>query len=293
MFGWLVVNHFLNANKFSELNTWLLEAGKRNGLPLVLKTNAELTSGDLETLVEKESPSFVLFWDKDIRLASYLEQLGLPVFNSSHAIEVCDDKSLTYLVLKKHGIRMPKTLLGPKTFEGVGYTDLSFLEQVEETLGYPLVLKECYGSFGQQVYLVHNQEELYEKVRQTAPKPIIFQEFIQSSFAKDIRVQIVGNEVVASMYRYSDTGDFRANITNGGKMMTYKPTLEQEQVALQAAKAIGLEFAGVDLLFGEEGEPIVCEVNSNAHFKNIFDCSGVNVADCMIQHVKKCLVESF
>ena len=152
-------------------------------------------------------------------------------------------------------------------------------------LGFPMIIKECYGSFGQQVYMVHTKEELLKKVKETSPKPIIFQEFIKTSFAKDLRLQVVGDQVVASMYRYSDTGDFRANISNGGKMRYYEPTKEEQTIALKSCEAIGLDFAGVDLLFGEEGQPLVCEVNSNAHFRNIYDCTQVNVAEMIMEYI--------
>ncbi len=118
-------------------------------------------------------------------------------------------------------------------------------------------------------------------------KPMLFQEFIHSSKGKDLRLQVVGSQVVAAMYRYSDNGDFRANITGGGKMKPYEPTQKQIDLAVESCKILGLDFAGVDILFGKDNEPIVCEVNSNAHFKNIYDCTGVNVADSILAYIIK------
>lgn len=282
MIAWLVVNEFLNTSKFTELNQWLVNAAKEQQIDLQIKTNGELIG-----LLEKELPDFVIFWDKDIRLAARMESLGLKVYNSARAIEICDDKSYTYEILQQAKLPMPRTIVAPKTYEGVGYPSLEWLRVVEETLGYPMILKECFGSFGQQVYLVHTKEELIQKVEEICPKPFIFQEFIDSSFAKDVRLQVVGGEVVASMYRYSDTGDFRANITNGGKMKNYVPTEEEKRLAIQACEAIGLDFAGVDLLFGADGHSIICEVNSNAHFKNIYDCTKINVAQCILRDIRK------
>ena len=290
MNGWLVVNEFLNSNKFNEIHQWLLEAAKKQGITMQLRTNAQLLVDIIseKTLKTKERQAdFVLFWDKDVRLASYLECLGYPVYNSSKAIGICDDKSLTHLTLMNKGLRMPRTILAPMTFANIGYTNVTFLEEVAGRLGFPIVVKECFGSFGQQVYLVNNFDELKDKVKQIGIKPILFQEYISSSFGRDVRLQVVGSQVVASMYRYSENGDFRANLTIGGKMREYSPTREQCEIALRACEIIGLNFAGVDLLFGSDGEPIVCEVNSNAHFKNIYDCTGVNVADAIIAHIKE------
>ncbi|MHB8131417.1 MAG: ATP-grasp domain-containing protein [Mobilitalea sp.] len=284
MTGILVVNEFLHSYKFNEIHTWLLDAANKQGIEMQLRTNADLLI-EISDGTQDCKADFILFWDKDVRLAYYLEQLGYPVFNSSKAIELCDDKSLTHLTLMNSGIPMPRTIIAPKTFENIGYTNYKFLHQVAERIGFPMVVKESFGSFGQQVYLVKNIEELEEQVKQIGVKPILFQEFINSSFGKDIRLQVVGKKIIASMYRYTENGDFRANLSIGGKMENYLPTKEQGELALRCCEVLGLDFAGVDLLFGENEEPIVCEVNSNAHFKNIYDCTGINVADAIITHI--------
>ncbi len=285
--GWLVVNQFLHANKYNELYDWFQKAGELNGVQLTLKTNAELLVAELEQLRDEEKVDFVLFWDKDIRLAQMLENMGLSLYNSSKSIEMCDDKGYTYLALHKANIPMPKTILAPKTYEAPRYNELGFLTKVEEQLDYPFVVKECYGSFGWQVYLARNREDVVSLLEKTAPKPLLFQEYIEESSGKDIRLQVVGNEVVASMYRYSDNGDFRANLTIGGKMKAYEPSEEEKKLAIDCCKALNLDFGGVDLLFGEGGTPLVCEVNSNAHFRNIYDCTNVNVANIIIAYIKK------
>ncbi len=293
MNGWLITNAFLHSNKFSEINLWLMEAAKKHGIELTHKTNDEVLVrldeefGKAKKIQNKNKPDFVLFWDKDVRLAHYLELLGFNVFNNSRAIALRDDKSLTHLTLQNEGILMPRTIIAPMTFANIGYTNLDFLNSVENTLGYPLVVKECFGSFGMQVYLVKNKEELKDRMNEIGIKPVIFQEFINHSRGRDIRLQVVGNQVVASMYRYSDNGDFRANITSGGKMKPYEPTKEQVELAISCCKIMGLDFAGVDILFGENDKPIVCEVNSNAHFKSIYDCTGVNVADNIMEYIIK------
>jgi len=306
MTGWLVVNEFLHSLKFNEIHNWLLDAAKIQGITMQLKTNAQiLVDLSRKSLVNRRQAidvnykynvagvkadtevDFILFWDKDVRLAYYLEQLGYPVFNSSNAIGICDDKSLTHLTLMNSDIVMPRTIVSPMTFVNIGYTSLTFLEEVVERIQFPMIVKECFGSFGQQVYLVKNLVGLKEKVMQIGSKPLLFQEFITSSYGKDVRIQVVGNQVIASMYRYSENGDFRANLSIGGKMKPYTPSKEYCELALRCCKIIGLDFCGVDFLFGENDEPIVCEINSNAHFKNIYDCTGVNAADAIISHIKE------
>lgn len=290
MKGWLVTNAFLHNTKFSEISNWLVKAALKKGIDLNIKTNAEILPFINSNYVKKwweaeEKPDFILFWDKDILLARYLENLGFQVFNSARAIETCDNKALTHLKLQSAGIPMPDTVIAPMTYSNIGYTNYDFLGPVIDKLSFPMVVKECFGSFGQQVYLVNNELELQAKVIEIGSKPMLFQEFIASSKGEDIRLQVVGDKVVASMYRFSDQGDFRANITNGGKMKPYQPTKEQIELAIKCCRLIGLDFGGVDLLFGKEKEPIVCEVNSNAHFKNIYDCTGINVAEYIIENI--------
>lgn len=290
--GFLVVNHFLQTSKFTDLYDRLQKGAKAAGLNLLVKTGCELLcemqSGFLERCAK---PDFVLFWDKDIRLAKQLEKMGIRLFNTASAIEICDDKSLTHLALSGV-VSMPKTICAPMTYPAVGYTDLTFVEAAGEALGYPMVIKECFGSFGAQVYLVNNLEEAKEKVTSLAGVPFLFQEFIEESTGRDIRLQVVGDRVIAAMLRFSETGDFRAGITSGGSMKPYEPTDEQKRLAILVCKTLGLDFAGVDFLFGKNDEPILCEVNSNAHFKNLYDCTGVDAATEIMAYIGKKLEDS-
>lgn len=294
MKAWLITNEFLHTSKYTEINEWLVAAAKRQDITMEVKTNAEVLAVLGSGYRQKEPLDFILFWDKDVRLASYLERQGYLVMNSSRAIAACDDKSMTHLLLQTKGIPMPKTILGPMTFANIGYTNYEFLDQVEKELDYPIIVKECFGSFGMQVYKANTKEELKEVVIKIGAKPMLFQEFISTSAGKDLRLHVIGNQVVTAMYRYSENGDFRANITIGGKMKPYEPTEEEKNLAIECAKILGLDFAGVDLLLGPDGRPLVCEVNSNAHFKNIYDCTGVNVADAIMEEiVRRCKAENF
>lgn len=289
MKAWLVVNAFLQKEKFDEIHRWLCEAGRHRNVDISIRTNEELlsmcTEGGLALLPELDKVDFVLFWDKDILLAKTLEHLGVKVFNSSHAIQVCDDKTLTHLYLSKERIPMPKTIFAPMTFANIGYTRLSFVTAVIEQLGLPMVIKESFGSFGQQVYLVKSEEEALLLVKKLEGKSFLFQEYIESSKGCDVRLQVVGNQVVAAMERRAKPGDFRANITNGGNMRAYTPKENEVLLAVNCCKILGADFAGVDVLFDENGELLVCEVNSNAHFKNIFDCTGINTADFILDYI--------
>ena len=288
--GLMVVNAFLRTTKFDDLYHILLDAAQQCGMTLDVATNAEIgwaaCTGDFDP-----SPyDFVLFWDKDVQLAMQLENLGMRVFNSAQSILWCDDKAHTFLRLAPHGIPMPRTILAPKTFTNIGYPDLSFVDDAANALGFPIVLKECFGSFGQQVYLLNDLESLRQKVQELAGAPLLFQELIKESYGHDTRINVVGGRVVASMLRRSTDGDFRSNLTLGGTMENYTPTPEEADLAIRATQLLGLDFAGVDVLFGKDG-PILCEVNSNAHFKTTLECTGVNMALEIMRYIAGKLAE--
>ncbi|MBR5236809.1 MAG: RimK family alpha-L-glutamate ligase [Clostridia bacterium] len=282
--GWLIVNHFLKTNKFSELYALFIRAAKGQGIALELKSGCDLLHIMGKGFTKEELPDFALFWDKDIRLALSLEKMGLRLFNSAHAVAICDDKSLTHVALAGK-IPMPDTICAPMTYDSVGYTDLSFIEKAGEQLGWPMVIKACFGSFGSQVFLAHSQKEAAEIVKNLGAAPFIMQAFVKESAGRDVRLQVVGGQVVAAMLRYNEKGDFRANLTAGGSMKAYTPTEAQKEMAIKACRELGLDFAGVDLLFGKNDEPILCEVNSNAHFKNLYDCTGVDIAEAIMKYI--------
>ena len=282
--GLLVVNAFLRTTKFDDIYRTLLEAAREEGMALEVSTNAELCCMVDTPAFAPDRYDFVLFWDKDVQLAVQLEMRGLPVFNSARSILWCDDKAQTYLKLRAAGVPMPRTILAPKTFANIGYTQLDFVREAGRELGYPLVLKECFGSFGQQVYLMEDEAQLLQKTRELAGTPLLYQELIRESYGRDIRVNVVGGKVVASILRRSTDGDFRSNLTRGGAMERYTPTKAEAALALRAVEALGLDFAGVDVLFGKDG-PLLCEVNSNAHFKTTLQCTGVNMAQDILRHI--------
>lgn len=287
MQGWLAVNGFLQSNKFQELYGYLAKAAEREGIQLSLKSSSLLCTC-LEDELTVCTPDFVIFWDKDYLLAKRLEQAGIPLFNSAEAMRVCDDKMLMTVTLQGK-VRMPKTVLAPKTFEGVGYTDRVFLRQAVQSLGFPMVVKEAFGSFGAQVYLAEDETQLNAIVDNIAWKPFLMQEFISASKGRDVRINVVGDEVFCAILRENEN-DFRSNITGGGKGTEYVPTKAQAKLAIDACQALGLDFAGVDVLFGENDLPILCEVNSNPHFKSTFDCTGKDMSVAIFRYIKGKLV---
>lgn len=286
MRGWLIVNNFVNSEKSKTLRSMLMAAAEENKIKLEMKKTGELCQavgsgfGDL--------PDFGIFWDKDVNLAARLENAGLRLFNSAHGVEFCDNKVKTYGELARAGVAFPKTFCSPKTYKGIGYSNTDFVKKAAKELGFPLIIKEAYGSFGQQVYLAKDMPETLKIVRLMEDREFVIQEYVSYSSGRDVRINVVGDKVVASIYRYNER-DFRSNISNGGSMKEYTASDAQAELAVKACKALGLDFGGVDVLFSQSGKPVVCEVNSNPHFKSTFDCTGVDMSKYILKYIGECL----
>ena len=283
MTGWLVVNAFLRSAKFEEIYARLIRAFSLRGVRLLRKTNAELLFPSGTPIFNP--PDFVLFWDKDIPLARRLENAGLRLFNSACAIEDCDDKARTAAVLEKHGVSHPKTISAPLKFETGPYRNDVFLETVAEQLKLPLIMKERTGSFGAQVHLAQTPEQMRRFLAERPQTAWLFQEYVGTSFGRDVRIQTLGGQVVAAAARFGAPGDFRSNVTAGGRMEPIKPPRVFCETALAAVRVLNLDFAGVDLIYGEGEMPIVCEVNSNAHFVNLDNALGISFEEMLADHV--------
>lgn len=285
----LYTNAFLRSNSFSHIFARLIEEGEKQNIEIIKRTNTEILAS-----VQSSFPNFdelsmlnrnAIFWDKDMYLAKFLESQGIRLFNSQKAIEICDDKGLTHLALSGV-VPMPETYLSPKTYPSFTDLDYSFFDDKIERLGFPVIIKQSFGSFGNEVFLCNTLNEAHDIIRSFGTRPFLIQKFIQTSIGKDVRVYVVGGKTIGGILRESDS-DFRANVARGGKATNYSLPDTFKEVAEKAARTIGLDFCGVDILFGENGEPILCEVNSNAHFTGFEEATGINVAEKIISHIKK------
>lgn len=256
------------------------------GVSLVKQTNADIFSyiDSNGNLTGKKLPyDFILYLDKDAYISFALEERGYRLFNSAKAIYLCDDKMLTHLYLSKAHIKMPRTISGPLNYSST--ISLIFIHELEALLPFPFVAKDNFGSLGENVFLITNEKELCDFEEKHKESPRLYQEFITSSFGFDYRVLCVNGKFLTGMKRINKNGDFRSNIARGGIGEKIAIPLAYQKAAEKAAQTLGLDFCGVDLLSGPMGEPILCEVNSNAFIGGIEKATGVNVAAAYAKHI--------
>ena len=240
---------------------------------------AAVVDGNVECFVDAD---FVLFFDKDKYTGDMLEKCGVRLFNSAGATAICDDKMLTHITLANHGIPMPATLPGALCYNPNGVITDQYLQKAIDKLGLPMVVKQCYGSYGEQVYLVRTKQELHSKLSEIKMKGYLLQHFEEQSCGKDMRVIVIGGKAVCAMLRENDH-DFRSNIAHGGRATAAKIPKAIAAMCEKAATVIGLDYCGIDVLLSDT--PKICEVNSNAMFEAMERVTGVNVAKLYAEHI--------
>lgn len=283
MKAWMITNATSDKETAKKFYDALKVECNKFDIELLFFTNVEAY---FKTLHEFEKPKFISFWCKDYKLARYFEKFGIRVFNSSRSIEICDDKAKTYIELLDAEVKQPKSIVSPYFYYQDQFDVDIIVNKAIEELGNDIVVKECMGAFGKEVSLVTTKKELKNKILQIGRKPYILQEQIKESFARDIKVEIVG-DFYCAMKRVNTNGDFRANLNSGGVGENYKLNEQQLSICRKAIKAVGLDFGGVDLLFGKDDEPIICEVNSNSSFLHIGEVTKTNIPCELVKYMLK------
>ncbi len=198
---------------------------------------------------------------------------------NSQAIVRSRDKLRSLQILSKNGLGMPKTAF--TNFSKGGEKAL-----VEQVGGAPLIIKLLEGTQGLGVVLAETKKAAQSVVEafHGLKARIIVQEFIKEAKGADIRAFVVNGKVVGAMKRQGAEGEFRSNLHRGGVATVIKLSRLEKQAALNAAKALGLDVAGVDLLQSARG-PLILEVNSSPGLEGIEQATGVNIAAEIVKYV--------
>ncbi|MDH3347992.1 MAG: 30S ribosomal protein S6--L-glutamate ligase [Desulfobulbaceae bacterium] len=208
------------------------------------------------------------------------EMMGVYSVNESVAISRSRDKLRSMQLLARKGIGLPVT--------GFAHATQYTQDLINLAGGTPLVIKLLEGTQGVGVVLAetNNAAESVIEAFRGLKQNILVQEFIKEANAQDLRCFVVGGKVIAAMMRTGREGDFRSNIHRGGKAEKIKITPEERSTAVRAAKIMGLNVAGVDILRSNHG-PVVMEVNSSPGLEGIEGASGIDVAGMVIEFIEK------
>lgn len=215
---------------------------------------------------------------KSLHATAALEGLGAKVINPLKVAGITGNKLFAHMEFEKAGVRTPKAI--------AAFSEEAAVQALEE-FGYPAVIKPTVGSWGRMIGLLRDRDAaraVIEDREHMFPLYHIyyFEEFVKRP-PRDIRAIVVGDKVVAAIYRYSGDGEWKTNMALGGRAEVCPITEELNDICMKATKAVGGQIVGVDLMEGEDGL-MVHEVNNTTEFKNTVRVTGVNIPGLMVDY---------
>lgn len=208
-----------------------------------------------------------------------LHALGIPVQNSAEAIARTRDKLLSLECLVARGLPIPLT--------GFADSPLDTEDVIKSVGGAPVVVKLLEGTQGRGVVLAETKKAAESVVNafKSLNANILVQQFVKHANSSDLRLFVIGGKVVAAMRRTAPPGEFRASVQFGASVDVVKTSAVERRIAIKAARELGLDVAGVDIIRAESG-PQIIEVNSSPGLEGIESATGIDVAGAMIENVE-------
>jgi ribosomal protein S6--L-glutamate ligase len=271
----------------------LVEAGQQKGWEVrvidYLKCSIEIMKNELkinylgeelptpDAIIPRVGASRTFYGAAMVR---HFEMMDVFTVTGSLAIKRSRDKLRSLQILSKNGVDMPKTVFASNKSNAKDVIALSG--------GAPLVLKILEGTQGVGVVLVDSEKAAKSVLDAFYGMDVnlLVQEYIEEAGGADIRVFIVGGEIVGAMKRQGAEGDFRSNLHQGGSASAYKLNRKEKMTALAAAKAMGLGVCGVDMIPSKRG-PLVMEVNSSPGLEGIEKSTGIDIASKIMGYIEK------
>jgi len=266
----------------------LFEASMKAGLNLKMIDSKEVyidALGDSERIREEFGEVVIqrcVSYFRGLHLTALLENFGIHVVNPFNVSLICGNKLFTSLALVKAGIPTPKTFVA-FTKEGTS--------KALENIGYPAVMKPVVGSWGRLIALIRDRDsaqaivESREEMQNALLQIYYLQEYVKRP-PRDIRILVIGDEVVAASYRYSPESDWRTNVARGGTSEPCPLTDELEDIALKTVKAVGGGVLAVDCMESPRGI-LVHEVNNTVEFRGLYAATKVDIPGKILSYVTK------
>ena len=276
--GWLIYRK-KDAERNQHYITFYEEACRKRGATILLRYFEEFSYGTGPSGLTLSyggapaiKPDFVVMRADVPLFSEHLEQMGFAVFNNAYLSLVANDKAKTLEVAAKAGIPTPQSRLGTK--------ENSLL--VAKELGYPLVIKPRDGHGGQDVLWVEHEAALIELLKTYPHASFLLQKPV-SDLGKDLRVYVVGGEIVAAMLRVQKK-DFRSNYCLGGSAERYTLSAEEERLVNHVISLFEVSFAGFDFMF-DNGRMILNEIEDVVGARMLYHLTEIDVVDLYVEHI--------
>lgn len=229
---------------------------------------------EINNLNPYEMPDFVINRSRDYKISQALEQKGVQVFNNSKVTKIANDKAETYGYLKEVVPFMPvlcdeKKIVSKKLQENADFE-------------YPYVIKSCSGHGGSQVFMVENQQQEKAALQSIAGQKYIVQK-VCADLGKDIRVYILGNEIVAAVLRTSQES-FKSNFSLGGRAETYVLNAQEKQMVHAITEALPMDYAGIDFTF-HHGKAVFNEIEDAVGARMLYCTSEIDIVKDVAEYI--------
>ncbi|MBM3228859.1 lysine biosynthesis protein LysX [Candidatus Parvarchaeota archaeon] len=272
-------------------NKLLLEEGKKQGVEFARYNDSELLMPVTDVSVAKNKsalPEMVLqrssSFTRTLYTTLFFEAAGSRVVNSLRTQQICGDKAYSSALLAKAGVATPRTFVSCSKESAM---------QAIDSLGYPCVIKPTIGSWARMVNRINDRDaaEAILESREVLGGPwqqiYYLQEHIDKP-GRDIRAFVVGDEVIAAIYRIStEKSGWLTNTGRGGRAENCPVTGQMREIILRAVSIVDKGIYGVDLMESKEGGFVVHEINHTTEFRNSITPTGVNIPGKMIEWLKK------
>ncbi len=260
MTGWLIYSRESAARNQTFIDFWF-EAARKRGVSLGLLYTDEI--------LPAQNPDFAVVRDMNPVHSAMLESRGIPVFNPAIVSEICNDKWNTYRLAETLGVPFPRTEYIPDP-------------AVMPRHPYPYVLKSCTGHGGTQVFMVQNDTDAKNASQALAGIPSVLQEPV-SDLGKDLRVYVLGKQVIASMLRVSKN-DFRSNFCLGGSAVPYILSSREQKIVETFADALPFGLVGIDLIF-HHGKAVFNEIEDVVGCRMLYSMTDIKPVERYLDYI--------
>lgn len=256
----------------------LSEAGKKKNVNLEM-VDCKKLSLDLDKNSEQYGTVLqrCVSYYRNLHSTAALEGLGVNVINCLNTGIFAGNKLFTHMLLQKNGI--------PTPFASVAFSMEAAIETLEKH-GYPQVIKPTIGSWGRMISKINDADSAEGIIESREKMYPIYQVHYLEEFVKrpprDIRAIVVGDKVVAAIYRNSGDGSWKTNMALGGVAEPCKVSNEMEEICIRAKNAVQGQIVGVDLMESNDKGLVVHEVNNTTEYKNTVRVCGVDIPSLMI-----------
>lgn len=291
MNAWLIYSDF-ESKRNKKYIEFYMEEGKKLDISIKLLIVEKIDIGVKDSKwflsykgEELLKPAFAICRMMYPMLTTHLENMGIRVYNNSFISDICNDKAKTYQFVAKTKVAIVDTTFCKK----------EFITDKLELIPFPSVIKSTDGHGGTEVFLLEKKEDIEVVLNSCHDKDIVIQPFVGKNH-QDLRVYVIGNEIIAAVMRTAREG-FKSNFCLGGEVSLYKLSSKEKDIIYKIINLFkenstyGFGFVGIDFIIGDQGELLFNEIEDVVGSRMLYQCTDINVVKLYLEFIRKNLLE--